>query len=54
MLDLNDEVIKTNIDKYLVPRLYAAAVVVGETVYELLFKLFRELLIKLQRENAFT
>ncbi len=47
ILDLSDEVIKIYINKYLVSRLYAAAVVVDEIVYKFLSESFRELFIKL-------
>ena len=47
MLDLSDEVIKINIDGYLVPRLYAAVIVAGETIYKLLFESLRELFARL-------
>ncbi len=53
VLDLSDEVIKINTGGYLVPRLYVAAVVIGETVYKLPSESFKELFIKLQRENVF-
>ena len=47
MLDFSDEAAGINIGEYLVPRLYAAAVITGETVYELLFESFRELFVRL-------
>ncbi len=53
MLDLNDEATKTDINKYLVPRLYAAAVAADETIYKLLSESFRKLFIRLQRGDAF-
>ncbi len=54
ILDLSDEVTKTDIDGYLVPRLYVAVIIIGETVYKLLFESLKELLARLQRENVFT
>ena len=53
IFNLNDKVIKINIGGYLVPRLYAAAVVINEIIYKLLSELFKELFIRLQRENIF-
>ncbi len=47
ILDLNDEAIKINTDKYLVPRLYITVIVVDETVYKLLFESLKKLFIKL-------
>jgi len=47
VLDLSDEAAETDIGWYLVPRLYAAAVIVGETIYEFLFESLRELLVRL-------
>ncbi len=54
MLDLSDEIIKTNISRYLVSRLYAIAITTGETIYKLPSESLKKLLAKLQRENAFT
>ncbi len=54
MLDLSDEVAKTNTNKYLVPRLYAATMIVDEIIYKLPSKSLKKLLTKLQREDAFT
>ncbi len=53
VLDFNDEAVRIDIDGYLVPRLYAAAVVINEIIYKLLSELFKELFIRLQRENIF-
>ena len=53
MLDFSDEVIKTNTGGYLIPRLYAAVVVIDETVYELPSESFKELFARLQREDVF-
>ncbi len=54
MLDLNDEVTKTDIGGYLVPRLYATAVTAGETAYKLPSESLKKLFTKLQRGDAFT
>ena len=54
VLDLNDEAAETDTGGYLVPRLYAAAMIVGETIYKLPSESFKELLTKLQRGDAFT
>ncbi len=54
MLDLSDEAIRIDIDEYLVLRLYAAVVAADEIIYKLLSESFKELFIKLQRENVFT
>ncbi len=54
VLDLSDEVVEINISGYLVPRLYAVIIVIGETVYKFPSESFRKLLIRLQREDAFT
>ena len=54
IFDLSDETTKINTDKYLVPRLYAAAITAGEIVYKLPSESLKELLTKLQRENVFT
>ncbi len=54
MLDLSDEIIKTNTGEYLVLRLYVITVVTGEMVYKLPSESFKKLLTRLQRENAFT
>jgi len=54
MLDFSDEIAGTDIGRYLVPRLYAAVVAVGETTYELPSESFKKLLARLQREDAFT
>ena len=54
MLDLSDETIKINIGGYLVSRLYAAVIIVGETVYKLPSESFKKLLIRLQPGDAFT
>ncbi len=53
ILDLSDEVIKINIDGYLISHLYAAVVVVDETVYKLLSESFKKLFTKLQRRDVF-
>ncbi len=47
VLDLNDETAGTNINEYLVLRLYAVVVAVGETVYKFFSESFKELFIKL-------
>ncbi len=47
MFNFSDEAAKTDIGGYLVLRLYAAVVVVGETVYKFLFKSFKELFVRL-------
>ncbi len=47
VLDLSDEAAETDTGGYLVSRLYAAVVAVGETVYELPSESFKELFIKL-------
>ncbi len=47
VLDLSDEAVEINTGGYLVPRLYAAVMVVGETVYEFFFESLKELFIKL-------
>ncbi len=54
VLDLSDEAAKINTGGYLVPRLYAAAVIIDETAYKLPSESFKELLTRLQRENIFT
>ena len=54
ILDLNDEATETNIDGYLVPRLYAAVVTTSETVYELPSESLKKLFTRLQRGNTFT
>ena len=54
ILDLSDEVIKINTDEYLVPRLYAAAIIIDETVYKFPSESLKKLLTKLQRGDAFT
>jgi len=54
VLDFSDEIVKTDIGGYLVPRLYVTAVAVGEIVYELPSESLKELFIRLQRENVFT
>ncbi len=54
MLDLSDEAAKININGYLVPRLYAAVMIVDETVYKLPSESFKKLFTKLQRGDAFT
>ncbi len=54
VLDFSDKVIRINTGGYLVSRLYVAAVVVGETVYELLFESLKELFARLQRGDVFT
>jgi len=53
ILDLNDEAAETNTDGYLVPRLYAAVIAAGETVYKLPSESLRELFTRLQRGDAF-
>ena len=53
VLDLSDEVAGTDIGGYLVLYLYAAAVIIGETVYKLPSESFKKLFVKLQRGNAF-
>ena len=47
ILDLNDEAIKININEYLVLRLYVAVMIIGETIYKLPSKSFKELFIRL-------
>ncbi len=54
MLDLNDETTKINTDEYLVPRLYAAVIIINETIYKFPFESFKKLFTKLQRGDAFT
>ncbi len=54
VLDFSNEIIKIDTGGYLVPRLYAAAIAAGETIYKLLSESLKELLTKLQRGNAFT
>jgi len=54
ILDLSDEVIEINTGGYLVSRLYAAAIVVGETTYKLSSESLKKLLTRLQRGDAFT
>ncbi len=53
VLDLSDEAAEIDIGGYLVPRLYAAVMVVGETVYKLLSESFKELFTRLQRGDVF-
>ena len=53
VLDFNDEAVRIDIDGYLVPYLYVAAVIAGETIYKFLFESLKELFTKLQRENIF-
>ena len=53
ILDLSDETTKINIDKYLVPRLYAAVMITDETIYKLPSKSFKKLLARLQRGDVF-
>ncbi len=47
MLDLNDEIAKINTDGYFVPHLYAAVIIISETIYKLPFESLKKLLIKL-------
>ncbi len=47
ILDFSDEVTKINIGGYLIPRLYAAVMVIGETVYKLPSESFKKLFAKL-------
>ncbi len=47
VFDLSDEIIGINIGGYLVSRLYAAVVIVGETVYKLPSKSLKELFVRL-------
>ncbi len=47
MLDLNDEAVGTNTGGYLVSRLYAAVMAVGETVYKFPSESFKELFARL-------
>ncbi len=54
ILDLSNETTKINIDKYLVPRLYATAIIIDETTYKLPSKSLKKLFTRLQREHAFT
>ncbi len=54
VLDLSDEATKINISRYLVPRLYAAAIIIDEITYKLPFESLKKLFIKLQRGDAFT
>ncbi len=54
VLDLSDEAAGIDIGEYLVSRLYAAVMTVGETVYEFPSESLKELLTRLQREDAFT
>ncbi len=53
ILDFNDEAAEININKYLVPRLYAAVIIIDKTVYKFLSESFKKLLIRLQREDIF-
>ncbi len=53
IFDFNDEIAEINIGGYLVPRLYVIVIIVDETIYKFPSELFKELFIKLQRENAF-
>ena len=53
VLDLNDEAVEINIDRYLVSRLYAAVVITGETVYKLPSESLKKLFVRLQRGDAF-
>ncbi len=53
ILDLNDEAAGTDINKYLVPRLYVTAVAINETVYKFFSESLKELLVRLQRGDAF-
>ena len=54
MLDLSDEIIKTDTDEYLVLRLYAAVITISETIYKFPSESLKELLIRLQRGDVFT
>ena len=47
MLDLSDETTKIDIGGYLVPRLYVAAVVIGEIIYKFFSESLKELFVKL-------
>ncbi len=54
VFDFSDEVAEIDIGGYFVSRLYVIVMVSGETVYELLSELFRELFTRLQRGDVFT
>jgi len=54
ILDLSDEATKINTDKYLIPRLYVTAIIIGETIYKLPSESLKKLFTKLQRGDAFT
>ena len=47
MLDLNDEAAKINIGGYLISRLYAAVMIIGEMVYKLPSESLKELFVRL-------
>ncbi len=47
VLDLSDEAAGIDIDGYLVPRLYVAAIIIDKTAYKLSSESFKELLAKL-------
>ncbi len=47
MLDLSDEAAEIDINEYLIPRLYVAAVIVGEIIYKFLSESLKKLFIKL-------
>ena len=47
ILDLSDEATKINTDKYLIPRLYVTAIIIGETIYKLPSESLKKLFTKL-------
>ncbi len=47
MLNLSDETIKTDINEYLVPRLYVAVITTDEIIYKFLSESFKKLFTKL-------
>ncbi len=53
VLNFSDEVAGIDTGGYLVPRLYVAAVIIGETVYEFPSESLKKLFVKLQRGDAF-
>jgi len=53
ILDFSDKVIRINTGGYLVSRLYAAVVIIGEIVYKFPFESFKELFTRLQRGDVF-
>ncbi len=53
VLDLSDEAAETDTGGYLVLRLYVIVIVIGETVYKLLFESLKKLFTRLQRGDVF-